>query len=322
MAIMKRPIKSEVVNVKKNSFFNSLRRDLKKNYVLYLLILPAVVMVLVFSYFPMYGVIIAFKNFKPALGIFGSKWVGFDNFTRFFSSYQFWDILKNTLVISIYSLIATFPAPIILAIMINQIKNSKYKKTLQTITYMPHFISTVVVCGMLTLFLNPSTGLYGHIMAFLGVVQPQDLLAKPKWFSSIYVLSDVWQHAGWDSIIYLATLSSVDVSIYEAATVDGANARQRIWNIDIPAMIPTTVILLILRVGGIMNVGFEKVFLLQNNLNIDNSEVISTYVYKVGMINQQYSFSASADLFNTVINFILLITVNQISKKVSETSLW
>lgn len=306
----------------KTSLMYKLKRDLRKHYSLYLFLIPALAIIITFAYVPMYGVVIAFKNFKPALGIMGSDWVGFDNFIRFFKSYQFTNVLSNTLSISVYSIIAGFPAPILLALLINQMHNKKYKTLLQTVTYMPHFISTVVLVGMIMVFLNPNTGLYGNIINLFGVAKPTDLLGQPKLFSSIYVISDIWQNAGWDSMIYLAALSSVDLSLYEAATVDGANEWQKITNIDLPSMIPTMIILLILRTGSIMSVGFEKVFLLQNGLNIDASEVISTYVYKIGLINQQYSFSAAIGLFNTIINFVLLITVNKISKRVSETSLW
>lgn len=299
-----------------------LGKDLRKNGTLYLLLLPAILLVLIFSYFPMYGVIIAFQNFKPALGFSGSPWVGLDNFTRFFNSYKFVDVLTNTLKISITSLLCGYPMPIILALLMNQIRNRRYKQILQTVTYMPHFVSNVVVAGMILVFMNVNTGIYGNLMRLFGVSDPVNLLGVPSAFVPIYVISGIWQNAGWDSIIYLAALSSVDPSLYEAATVDGANGWKKIWYIDIPCLAPTMIILLILNTGSVMGVGFEKVFLLQNSLNLAASEVISTYVYKLGLLNQQYSLSAAVDLFNTVINFILLLTVNAISKRVSETSLW
>ncbi len=308
--------------IRKKTLGERLARDFRQNGTLYLLLIPAVLVVAIFSYVPMYGIIIAFQNFKPSTGFWNSEWVCMANFTRFFSSHQFGTILKNTLSISIYSLVAGYPMPIILALLLNQIRHEKYKKVLQTITYMPHFISTVVIAGMIVVFLNPNTGLYAQIAHLFGVAKPVDPLGQPKLFSSIYVLSGVWQHTGWDSIIYLAALSGIDVTLYEAATVDGANRWDKIRYIDIPGMAPTMIILLIMNAGGIMNVGFEKVFLLQNNLNLSASEIISTYVYKMGLIHQQYSFSAAVGLFNTVINFILLITVNTISRHVSETSLW
>lgn len=291
------------------------------NYELYLFLLPAVIVVLVFNYAPMYGVQIAFKDFVPSKGILGSPWVGFKHFERFFNSYQFGDLIWNTLSLSLYSLIAGFPMPILLALMINQMRGKYFKKTLQTVTYMPHFISTVVIVGMINLFLSSTTGLYGNIMRLFGA-EAQNILGNKDLFQSIYVWSSVWQETGWDSIIYLAALSGVDMSLHEAATVDGANKLQRIWHIDIPSILPTAVILLILRAGGLMSLGFEKAFLMQNPLNTQKSEIISTYVYKVGIISSQYSFSAAVGLFNTVINFTLLIIVNGISRKFSETSLW
>lgn len=306
----------------RKSFGQRLRLDLSRHWALYLLVAPAVAVIAVFSYAPMYGVVIAFKNFRPAFGILDSPWVGLRNFERFFSSYQFTNILTNTLGISLYSIAACFPAPVILALMMNQVRNKGRQRAIQTITYMPHFISVIVVSGMILTFLNVNTGLYGHLMRALSVAQPTDLLASKNLFSTIYVLSDVWQHTGWDSIIYMAALSAIDPSLYEAAKVDGASEWDKILHIEIPALVPTMVILLILRAGGLMNVGFDKVFLLQNGLNLDRSEVISTYVYKVGLINQQYSFSAAVNLFNTVVNFAMLALVNQIARRVGETSLW
>lgn len=221
----------------------------------------------------------------------------------------------------LYSLAVGFPLPIILALIINQMRAKRFKKVFQTITYMPHFISTVVMVGLIMLFLSPGNGLIGNIYKIFGAEAP-NLMAQSSMFSSIYVWSDVWQHLGWDSIIYIAALSSVDPSLYEAATVDGASARQKIWHIDVPMLLPTAIILLIMRVGNLMGMGFEKVYLMQNNLNLSSSEVIATYVYKMGITSAQYSYSAAINMFNTIINFILLITVNQVSKKVSSNSLW
>lgn len=304
------------------SFGERLRMDLSRYWPLYLMVLPAVMVIAVFSYGPMYGVVIAFKNFKPAYGIGGSSWVGLRNFERFFSSYQFKNTLLNTLSISIYSMLACFPAPIILALMMDQVRSKSTQRFIQTVTYMPHFISVIVVSGMILTFLNVNTGLYGNLARLLGVRNPKDLLGEKNLFSTIYVLSDIWQHTGWDSIIYMAALSAVDPSLHEAARVDGASEWDRIVHIQIPSIVPTMVILLILRAGSLMNVGFDKVYLLQNGLNLDRSEVLSTYVYKVGMINQQYSFSAAANLFNTVVNFVMIMLVNQIARRLGETSLW
>ncbi|WP_091159799.1 ABC transporter permease subunit [Paenibacillus sp. 453mf] len=284
------------------------------------MLLPAVVLLLLFAYIPMYGIVIAFKDYSPALGIGGSPWAGLKYFEKFFNSYQFDTTIKNTLILSLYSL-ATFPIPIMLALMINQMRENRFKRFFQTVTYMPHFISTVVMVGLLLILLSPSTGLIGHIYRLFGAEAP-NLMGSPGLFSSVYVWSDVWQHTGWDSIIFIAALSAVSPSLYEAATMDGASRWQKIWYIDLPMLMPTAVTLLILRVGSLLGVGFEKVYLMQNNLNISSSEVISTYVYKIGMLSSQYSFSSAINLANTIINFILLIMVNEISKKYSKNSLW
>lgn len=292
----------------------------KRNGGLYLLLLPAFVLTLMFAYKPMYGVLIAFKDYSPALGIGGSPWAGFKHFEKFFNSYQFSTTIKNTIVISLYS-IATFPIPIVLALMVNQMRPNRFRRFFQTVSYMPHFISTVVMVGLMLILLSPSTGLVGNLYKLFGAEAP-DLIGSAAWFSSLYVWSDVWQHVGWDSIIFIAALSTVDPSLYEAATVDGASRWHKIRYIDLPMLMPTAITLLILRVGGLLGVGFEKVYLMQNDLNITASEILSTYIYKIGLLSSQYSFSSAVNLFNTVINFLLLILVNQISKKYSENSLW
>nr|WP_234489221.1 ABC transporter permease subunit [Paenibacillus sp. S28] len=293
---------------------------IERNWGLYVLLLPAAILLLLFSYKPMYGVLIAFKDYSPALGIMGSPWAGMKYFEKFFHSYQFNITIKNTLIISLYSIV-TFPIPIVLALMVNQMRASRFKRFFQTVTYMPHFISTVVMVGLMLILLSPGSGLIGSIYRLFGAEAP-NIMGSAGMFSSVYVWSDVWQHAGWDSIIYIAALSAVDPSLYEAATVDGASRWQKIRYIDIPMLIPTAVTLFILRMGGLLGVGFEKVYLMQNNLNISSSEVISTYVYKIGLLSSQYSFSSAINLFNTLINFVLLILVNQISKKLSSNSLW
>jgi len=282
--------------------------------------LPSVVILLLFTYLPMYGIVIAFKNFTPAEGILGSKWVGIQNFIRFFNSYQFGNTIRNTLVISIYSIAVTFPLPIALALMCNQITAKRFKKFFQVSTYLPHFISTVVMCGMIILFLSPSTGFIAKILGYFSVKMP-NLIGQASAFPSIYVWTEAWQHVGWDSIIYIAALSAVDPTLYEAAIMDGASKWQKLRFIDIPMLLPTATIMFILRTGSVMSVGFEKVYLLQNNLNSSASEIISTYVYKIGLVGNQYSLSASIGLFNNVINLLLLLTVNYISKKMNDTSL-
>ena len=301
----------------------NLWRRIARNWGLYLLLLPALTLLICFTYKPMYGVLIAFKEYKPVKGILGSAWADpwYKYFKKFFDSFQFKTTIRNTLVITLYSMLVMFPLPIVLALGVNQLKNRTYRKIFQTVTYMPHFISTVVMVGLLTLLLSPGSGLLGAICGMLGIEAP-NFLGQPSAFKHLYVWSDVWQHVGWDSIIYIAALSSVDPSLYKAATVDGATNLQKIKYVDIPMLVPTAVIMLIMRFGSLMSLGFEKVYLMQNDLNLTASEVISTYVYKIGIINVQYSYSAAINLFSTVINFILLVLVNQISKKVSDNSLW
>jgi putative aldouronate transport system permease protein len=298
------------------------KRDFKVNYELYIFLLPAILVVFLFNYMPMYGIQIAFKDFAPTLGIWNSPWSGFKWFDRFFSSFQFWSIIRNTLLLSFFSLLFSFPIPILFAITLNQYQNLKIKKGLQTLAYAPHFISTVVVVGMVTLFLSPSIGLYGGLMNLLG--KPVgNLLGESKLFRTIYISSDIWQHMGWESIIYIAALSSVDMELYDAAKVDGANRLHRIRHIEIPALTGTMVIILILRLGSIMSVGFEKTYLLQNPLNLETSEIIATYVYKVGLQGTpQYSYAAAIGLFNSLVNVILLVSFNYFSRKISEKSLW
>ena len=297
-------------------------QQMKKSYMLYIFLIPAVVMIAIFCYAPMYGVLMAFQNYSPSKGIFGSQWVGLQWFDKFFHMPRFWQILGTTLKLSIYSLIVGFPTPIILALMINSVESNRLKRLAQTVTYMPHFISTVVLVGMITVFLSPRSGFLNHVFESLGAPENTFYMGNPNFFSHIYVWSGVWQDMGWNSIIYLAALTGVDQALHEAAQVDGASKLQRIWHIDLPAIVPTMVILLIMNVGNVMSVGYEKVFLMQNDLNAMSSEVISTYVYKIGLKQQQYSYSAAIGLFNNVVNFILLIVVNKISNKLSGSSLW
>ncbi len=294
---------------------------LKRSYELYIFLIPALVVVFLFNYLPMYGLQIAFKDFQPIQGIFGSEWVGFEHFIKFFKSYQFANIIKNTFMISFLNIAIGFPFPIFLAIMINQLKNRKFRGFTQTIAYMPHFISTVVMVGLLSLFLSPNYGIYGIAMKHLGMA-PINIMGSIKGFKWLFSLSDVWQHMGWNSIIYLAALSSIDTQLYDAAKVDGASKFQVIRYLELPSIMPTIIILLILNTGSILGVGFEKVYLMQNSLNLPASEVLSTYVYKTGLVKNQYSYSAAIGFFNTLVNFTFLVLVNKISKKVSETSLF
>ncbi|USY57146.1 ABC transporter permease subunit [Bacillus sp. 1780r2a1] len=295
-------------------------KQLKKSGPLYVLLLPSMILLVCFTYLPMYGLIIAFKDYSPALGIWESPWVGFKHFIQFFNSYQFDLTIKNTLNISLYSILVGFPLPIALAILCNQIRMGMFKKVFQVTTYLPHFISTMVMCGMILIFLSPSNGLISNLLGLIGITMP-NILSDASLFSSIFVWSDVWQHVGWDSIIYLAALSAINPTYYEAAIMDGASKMQKIIYIDLPLLLPTAMILLILRAGSLLNVGFEKVLLLQNPLNLTGSEVISTYVYKIGLQNFQYSLSTAIGLFNTVVNIIILLLVNWLSKKLTKTSL-
>ncbi|MGX7198572.1 ABC transporter permease [Enterococcus nangangensis] len=297
------------------------KKKIKPSLPLYALLLPSIILLIVFAYVPMGGLMIAFKDYSPALGILDSPWVGFKHFIQYFNSFQFGVTLKNTLKISIYSIVVGFPLPIVLALICNQIRAEKFKKFFQVTTYLPHFISTMVMCGMLLLFLSPNSGLIANFLKIFGLNMPQ-LLSNATRFADVYVWSDVWQHVGWDSIIFLAALSAIDPTYYEAATMDGASRLQKIWNIDLPLLLPTAMILLILRAGGLLNVGFEKVLLLQNPLNLQGSEIISTYVYKVGLQNFQYSLSTAIGLFNTVVNVLILFFVNWLSRRTTKTGLF
>lgn len=298
----------------KKSFWKRISRC----WQLYVLLIPTLIYFIVFCYGPMYGVQLAFKEYNAMAGIAGSPWVGFDHFTRFFDSYQFKQLLGNTLILSLYQLAVSFPIPIILALALNQVKNSKFKKLVQTVTYAPHFISIVVLVGMLNVFFSTNGGLVNEIVQFFGG-EPKLFLGEEQYFRHMYVWSGVWQSMGWSAIIYLAALSGVSPELHEAAVVDGASKIKRIWHIDIPAILPTIIILLILNCGQIMSLGFEKAFLMQNSLNIGTAEIIPTYVYKMGLLNAQYSFSTAVGLFNSVINCTLLFIVNKISKKAGQS---
>ncbi len=305
----------------KNKLSVRIKKELLKNYELYILSLIPLAVLIIFSYLPMYGILIAFKNFIPSEGIWGSPFVGMEHFRRLFAGYNFWRLIKNTLVLSLYSLAAGFPLPIIFAIMLNELKYTKIKKTVQMISYAPHFLSTVVLVSLITVFFGNSGGLVNMLIKKMGG-QAIDFQTNIKIFKHLYVWSDVWAGLGWNSIIYISALSGIDPQIGEAAIIDGASRIKRIRHVDIPGILPTAIILLILRCGSIMSIGFDKAFLMQNDLNLEASEIISTYVYKVGIQGAEYSFSTAVGLFNTFINFVLLLSVNKISNKVSETSLW
>lgn len=292
-----------------------------KNYDLYLFLLPTLLYFAIFHYGPMYGVQIAFKNYIATEGIWGSQWVGMENFRRFFNSFQFQTVVLNTIKLSFYSLIFGFFPPILLALLLNQVYARKFKKFVQTVTYAPHFISTVVMVSMLFIFLAPRNGIINMFIKALGG-QAINFMGSPSWFRTVYIVSDIWQHVGWLSIIYTAALTNISQEFYEAAIIDGANRLQRILNIEIPGILPTAIILLILRSGNIMNVAFQKVFLMQTPLNLSQSQVISTYVYQIGLKNADFSFATAVGLFNSVVNFAMILLVNGISRRVSEISLW
>ena len=290
-----------------------LKTRLKENWQLYLLLLIPVIITIVYKYGPMYGIQIAFRDFKASRGIWGSEWVGLEWFERFFSSPNCGRMIVNTVLISLYSLLWSFPVPIILALALNQLRFHKLKRIVQTVLYAPHFISTMIICGMLRIFLSPSGGL---INLLLGT--SIDFINQSPMFRTIYIASGIWQEAGWGTIIYLATLSSVDTSLYEAAKVDGASVFQRILHIDLPALVPMAVLQLILSASNLMNVGFEKIYLLQTDLNKPVSDTIAVYVYEQGILGAEYSYSTAIGLFNTAVNIVLLIVVSRIAKKASD----
>ena len=318
---MMRKKEAALVVAEKKPLGQRFMRNLKKYWQYYILLLPALAYFLIFCYGPMYGAQIAFRDFNARDGITGSEWEGFAHFERFFRSPNFTRLLRNTFVISAYGLVAGFPLPIILALSLNELQNSKVKKVAQTITYAPHFISTVVMCGMIIAFTNPSTGIINKLIVPLGG-EAIPFMSESALFPSIYVWTGVWQGTGWGSVIYFAALSGVDPQLLEAATLDGASRWQKIWYINLPTLVPTIVIMLIMNCGNLLSVGYEKVFLLQNALNMNTAEVISTYVYKTGLVSGQYDFSTAIGLFNSVINLVLLVVVNTISRRISENSLW
>lgn len=306
---------------KQRGFFARLGRDVKRNYILYIMIAPVVAYYVIFCYWPMYGIQIAFRDFIPRLGFFGSPWVGLDHFKRFFSSYNFLTLLGNTLKLSIYGLLVSFPIPILFALLLNYLPGKGFRKTVQTISYAPNFISMVVMCGMITIFLYPDTGVINQVIKSLGG-ESVDFLSNPKYFRSIFVWTGVWQTMGFSAIMYISALSGVDYEMHEAAIIDGANKLQRIRYIDMPSIMPTASIMLIFALSGIMGVDFQKVLLLQNSLNMSVSDVLSTYVYRVGILDSDYGYSTAVGLFNSVCSVILLIASNAIVKKKTSSGLW
>lgn len=298
-----------------------IKKDFDRNHLLYLMLLPTIVYYIVWQYAPMYGIIAAFEDFSPRRGIMGSEWIGLRNFESFFSGAYAFRVIRNTLLINLYSLIFGFPVPLLFALALNEIHNRFFKRTVQTITYMPYFISTVVLCGILVDFCG-STGVFGQLQMMLGIESPKNLLSEPAYFRTIYVGSDIWQKMGWDSILFLSALTGVNPELYEAAQIDGAGRLKQIWHVALPALLPTIAILLVLRIGSMMNLGFEKIILMYNGLTYETGDVISSYVYRKGLIDNDFGFATAVGLFNSVINFVLVILANKASRKLTDTSLW
>jgi len=298
----------------------NIRKDFARNRVLYAMAIPIIAYFVLFHYMPMYGVIIAFKRFSPAKGFSGSEWVGLTHFVSFFKSYYFWRLLRNTLLISLYSILWGFPAPVILALLINELRRAPFKRTVQSLTYIPHFVSQVVVAGMLIEFCQ-KTGLFNDLRAFLGL-ERISMLQRPGLFRTIYVGSEIWQEVGWGTIIYLAALAAIDPQLYEAATIDGAGRWKSMLSVTLPSIMPTVVILLIMRIGKIMTIGHETIILLYNPLTYETADVISTFVYRKGLLEFNWSYATAVGLFNSVLNFGFLLSANAISRKVNQTSLW
>ncbi len=286
------------------------------------MLLPGLIYYIIFRYVPMYGVVIAFKDFNARLGILGSPWIGFEQFIRFFTHPYFFRLVRNTFLISFYSLLIGFPAPIILALMLNELRNQTYKRFVQTVSYLPHFISIVAIVGILTLLLSPTNGFVNVVLTKVFGMEPIYFMAEPGWFRPLFVASGIWQNIGWGAILYLAALSQVDVQLYDAAIVDGTSRMQKIWHISLPSIMPTIAILLILRIGTLFYVGFEKVILMYNPVTYSTADVIGSYVYRRGLQYAEFSYGAAVGLFNSVVNVLLLITANWISRRVTEQSLW
>lgn len=313
-------MKSELKLTYKEGFKKRFVHDMKQNGSLYLLILPVLAFFVIFCYAPMYGAIIAFQDFAPARGIMGSRWVGFSHFRDFFTNYYFWRLLRNTLVISFSNLLVTFPASIIFALLLNEIRSKYFAKTIQTVTYMPHFISLVVLCGLVKNF-TAADGIINDLIAFFGG-ERVTMLNEPKYFTPLYVLSSLWQDMGWGSIIYLGALAGVDQQLYEAAYLDGAGRLKQTFYVTLPGIMPTIVIMLIMAIGGTLNIGYEKIILLYSPVTYETGDIIASFVYRKGLQDAQYSYATAVGLFNSVVSFGLVIIANTISNKYQNVSLW
>ncbi|NLX76330.1 MAG: sugar ABC transporter permease [Clostridiaceae bacterium] len=306
---------------RKAGLFKRIGQAVKRDWQLYILLLPAITLIFIFSYLPLYGVQIAFRDYKAVFGITGSQWVGLKNFEDFFNAYYFRRLLSNTFLLNLYALLWGFPVPIIMAILLNQVEWPRFKKFTQTIIYVPHFISTVVMAGILYLFLSPDSGIVNVLIESLGG-KPIHFMIEPGWFRTLFIASDVWQHAGWNTILYIAALTGIDPELYEAATIDGATKLQKIRYIDIPHLTPIVVMMLILSCGSLLVSNTDKALLMQTPGNMVKSDIIGVYVYQMGLTKAQFSYTAAIGLFINVINFIMIITVNWISRKLGETSLF
>ncbi len=302
-------------------FWKRIGRRMRNDWQIYLLLLPAVIYFFVYCYLPMYGVQIAFRDYKFAFGITGSKWVGLKNFKDFFGAYYFGRLLSNTFLLNFYGLLWGFPIPIILAILLNQVERPRMKKFTQTAIYVPHFISTAVMAGILYLFLSPTSGIINKLIESLGG-KATFFMIEPGWFRTLFIGSDIWQHAGWNTILYIATLTSIDPEIYEAATIDGATKRQKIWHVDIPFLMPIAVMMLILNCGSLLGSNTDKALLMQTPGNMATSDIIGVYVYEMGLSKAQFSYTAAIGLFVNIINFAMILSVNWVSKRIGETSLF
>lgn len=303
------------------SMQSRLKRAWRRSRYLWLLFLPCLLYYAVFKYAPMFGLVITFKNYNVFKGIWASDWVGFKYYRMFFENPDFWVLMKNTVLLGVYKLVFGFPAPIILALLLNEVRNAVLKKWVQTVSYLPHFISNVIVASMVIMFLSPNGGIVNELITSLGF-KPVNFMMEPGWFRPVYVLSEIWQHIGWETIIFLAALTAVDPQLYEAASIDGANRWRKLWHVTLPGIAPTIMIILILDIGKVLEIGFEKVFLMYNPAIYDTADIISTYVYRVGMEQGNFSYASSIDLFMGVISFIFIFTANFISRRLGGTSLW
>ena len=320
LAKSEKNIKQQPLCPRSESTWQKIKNDYQKNYIVIWMMTVVVAYYVIFHYAPMYGIIMAFKDFSVAKGISGSDWVGLEHFKNFFNDIYAWRIIRNTLLLSLYHLVFGFPFPIILALLLNEVRSKFFKKTVQSITYLPHFISVVVICGMVVEFTSHS-GLINDIIAMFGGERTSFLLDQ-KYFRTIYTITGIWQNLGWDSIIYLAALTAVDPELYEAASIDGAGRFKQFLHVTLPSILPTIIVLLILNMGKFMSQGSEKVILLYNENTYETADVISSFVYRRGLINADYSFSTAVGLFNSLVNLLLVVSTNTLSKKFSESSLW